>query len=78
MRHRLTILMFAPLVVLGATASSASGAANPDEAPCHALFVSTTTPGDLGPNMSDNARTDRPFGQVVVVEVAQTRAPCPE
>jgi hypothetical protein len=78
MRHRLTALVLATLVVLAATASSASGAANPDNAPCHALFVSTATPGDLGPTMSDNARTDRPFGQIVVVEVAHLRAPCPE
>jgi hypothetical protein len=78
MRHRLTVLVLATLGILGATASSASGAANPDHAPCHALFVSTVTPGDLGPTMSDNARTDRPFGLIVVVEVAQLRAPCPE
>jgi hypothetical protein len=78
MRHRLILLLLTTLGVFGATAPTASAAANPDTAPCHALFVSTATPGDLGPTMSDNARTDRPFGQVVVVEVAQLRAPCPE
>jgi hypothetical protein len=78
MRRRLTVIVVATLGLLGATASSASGAANPDKAPCHALFVSTATPGDLGPTMSDNARTDRPFGQIVVVGFAQSREPCPE
>jgi hypothetical protein len=76
MQHRLTVLVLATLGVLGATATSASGAANPDMAPCQALFASTTT--HLGPQMSDNARTDRPFGQIVIVEVAHLRAPCPE
>lgn len=79
MRRRLTVLVLATLGVVVTTASSASGAANPDTAPCHALFVSTSThPGDLGPTMSDNARTDRPFGQIVVVPVAQSREPCPD
>jgi hypothetical protein len=76
MQHRLTVLVLATLGVLGATATSASGAANLDMAPCQALFASTTT--HLGPQMSDNARTDRPFGQIVIVEVAHLRAPCPE
>ena len=79
MLNRLTVLVFATLGVLVTAAPSASAAANPDTAPCHALFVSTAAhPGDLGPTMSDNARTDRPFGQIVVVDVAQSRAPCPE
>ena len=79
MRNRLTVLVLATLGALLSAAPSASAAANPDTAPCHALFVSTSThPGDLGPMMSYNARTDRPFGQLVVVEVAHLRAPCPE
>lgn len=76
MRHRLIVLL-ASLGVLGALAPSASGAANPDAAPCHALFVSTALPGNLGPEISANARVDQPFGQIVVV-FAQTRPPCPE
>jgi len=61
---------------LGLTAS-ASGAANPDQAPCHALFASTTLPGNLGPMTADNARVDRPFGTLVVSEAAHLRPPCP-
>ena len=78
MRRRLTVLLLASLGVLGALAPSASGAANPDAAPCHALFVSTTLPGNLGPMTSENARVDRPFGQDVVSVFARTRPPCPE
>lgn len=77
MRHRLIVLVLTTLGVLVATAPTASAAANPDTAPCHALYVSNAT-GNLGLVTSDNARTDRPYGQVVVVEVAQLRAPCPE
>ena len=64
-------------LALGLTAS-AWGAANPDQAPCHALFVSTAFPGNLGPMISENARVDRPFGQDVVSVFARTRPPCPE
>jgi hypothetical protein len=71
------VLLVASLGVLGALAPSASGAANPDHAPCHALFTSTSLPGSLGPQMSANARVDRPFGQIVVSVAAQTRPPCP-
>jgi hypothetical protein len=77
MRHRLTVLLLASLGVLGALAPSASGAANPDNAPCHALFVSTALPGNVGPQMSANARVDRPFGLIVVSEAAHLRPPCP-
>jgi hypothetical protein len=79
MRRRLTVLVLATLGVVVTSASPAVGAANPDRATCHALYVSTAThPGDLGPTMSDNARTDRPFGQIVVVGFAQSREPCPD
>ena len=78
MRRRLPVLLLASLGVVGALAPSASGAANPDAAPCHALFVSTTLPGNLGPMTSENARADRPFGRDVVSMFARTRPPCPE
>ncbi len=78
MRRRLTVLLLASLGVLGALAPSASGAANPDQAPCHAQFVSTALPGSLGPQMSANAQVDRPFGQIVVSEAAHLRSPCPD
>jgi hypothetical protein len=78
MRRHLTVLLLASLGVLGALAPSASGAANPDAAPCHALFVSTALPGSVGPMISANARVDRPFGQLVVSVFAQARPPCPE
>ena len=77
MRRRVSVVLVASLGALGALATSASGAANPDEAPCHALFVSEALPGNLGPEISANARFDRPFGQIVVSEAAQTRPPCP-
>jgi len=78
MRRRLTVLLLASLGVLGALAPSASGAANPDQAPCHAQFVSKALPGSLGPQMSANAQVDRPFGQIVVSEAAHLRSPCPD
>jgi hypothetical protein len=78
MRRRLTVLLLASLGVLGALAPSASGAANPDQAPCHAQFVSTALPGSLGPQMSANAQVDRPFGQIVVSEAAHLHSPCPD
>ena len=77
MRRCLTVLLLASAGVLGALAPSTFGAANPDTAPCHAQFVSTALPGTIGPQMSANAREDRPFGQVVVTEAAHLRSPCP-
>jgi len=77
MRRRLTVLLLASLGILGALAPSAFGAANPETAPCHAQFVSSALPGTIGPQMSANAREDRPFGQVVVTEAAHLRSPCP-
>lgn len=75
MRRRLAVLLLASLGVLGALAPSASGAANPDQAPCHALFVSTAPPGSIGPQMSANAQVDRPFGQIVVSPAAHLHPP---
>jgi hypothetical protein len=77
MRQRLTVLLLASLGVLGALAPSASGAANPDNAPCHALFASTALPHNFGPQTAANAQVDRPFGQLVVSEAAHLRPPCP-
>jgi len=73
------VLLVACIGMLGALASSASGAANPDQAPCHAQFTSNVGPGgSLGPQMSANAQVDRPFGQIVVSGAAHLRSPCPE
>jgi hypothetical protein len=75
MRRHLTVLLLASLGVLGALAPSASGAANPDQAPCHALFVSNEPPGSVGPQQSTNAQIDRPFGQLVVSPAARSHPP---
>jgi hypothetical protein len=75
MRRHLTVLVLASLGVLGALAPSASGAANPDKAPCHALFVSNEPPGSVGPQQSTNAQIDRPFGQLVVSPAARSHPP---
>jgi hypothetical protein len=75
MSRRVTVLLLASLGVLGALAPSASGAANPDRAPCHAQFVSTAPPGSVGPQMSTNAQIDRPFGQIVVSPAAHSHPP---
>ena len=71
------VLLVASLGMLGALAPSASGAANPDQAPCHAQFTSTF-PDNLGAQMSANAQVDRPFGQIVVSGAAHLRSPCPD
>jgi hypothetical protein len=75
MRRHLTVLVVVSLGVLGALAPSASGAANPDKAPCHALFVSNEPPGSVGPQQSTNAQIDRPFGQLVVGPAARSHPP---
>ena len=75
MRRHLTVLVLASLGVLGALAPSASGAANPDQAPCHAQFVSNAPPGSVGPQQSTNAQIDRPFGQIVVSGAAHSHPP---
>ena len=68
-----TVIVAAGLT--SAVAATASGAANPDQAPCHAQFVSTAPPGSVGPQQSTNAKIDRPFGQIVVSPAAHTRSP---
>jgi hypothetical protein len=75
MRRHLIVLLLGSLGVLGALAPSASGAANPDQAPCHAQFVSTALPGSIGPQQSTNAQIDRPFGQLVVSPAARSHPP---
>jgi hypothetical protein len=75
MRRRLTVLLLTSFGVLGAFAPSAFGAANPDQAPCQAQFVSTAPRGSVGPQMSTNAQIDRPFGQIVVSPAAHSHPP---
>ena len=63
---------------LAVTASSASGAANSQQAPCIALFTSDQPAGEVGVSASSNAREARPFGLNVVSFSAHMRAPCGE
>jgi hypothetical protein len=65
---------------LAVTAPSAFGAANPEQANCFALFVSTQPAGDVGDSASSNARDPevRPLGLNVVSFTAHSRAPCGE
>jgi hypothetical protein len=53
MRRRVAVLLLASL---GALAPLASGAANPQEANCFALFVSNAEAGDVGSSASSNAQ----------------------
>jgi hypothetical protein len=76
MRHRVSLALFASLGVLGALAPSASGAANPEHAPCIALFTSNQPAGEVGTSASSNAREARPFGLNVISFSAQQREPC--
>jgi hypothetical protein len=79
MRSRTTsALLLASLGVLGALAPSASGAANPEHAPCIALFTSNQPAGEVGASASSNAREARPFGLNVVSFSAHLRAACGE
>jgi hypothetical protein len=76
MRRRVSVVLVASLGVLGALAPSASGAANPQQAPCIALFTSNQPAGDVGSSASSNAREARPFGLNVISFSAHLRAPC--
>jgi hypothetical protein len=76
MRRRVGVVLVASLGVLGALAPSASGAANPQQAPCIALFTSNQPAGDVGSSASSNAREARPFGLNVISFSAHLRAPC--
>jgi hypothetical protein len=75
MRRRLTVLLLACLGVLGPLAQAASGAANPEQAPCIALFTSNQPAGDVGLSASSNAKEAQPLGLNVIRESAQFR-PC--
>lgn len=66
------------IAALGITPPSAFGAANPDKAPCIALFTSSQPAGDVGDSASSNAREARPFGLNVVSFSAHLREPCGE
>jgi hypothetical protein len=76
MRRRVGVVLVASLGALGALAPSASGAANPQQAPCIALFTSNQPAGDVGSSASSNAREARPFGLNVISFSAHLRAPC--
>ena len=78
MRHRFSVALMASLGVFGALAPSASGAANPEHAPCIALFTSNQPAGEVGTSASSNAREARPFGLNVISGSAQQREPCGE
>jgi hypothetical protein len=77
MRRRLAVLMLASLGALGALAPSASGAANPAQANCFALFVSNTDPGGVGSSASSNAQDPEahPLGLNVVSFTAHLSEP---
>jgi hypothetical protein len=67
-RQRVSVVLVAALAVLGALASSASGAANPQHSSCFARFVSNQPAGDVGDSASSNARDPeaRPLGFNVI------------
>lgn len=77
MRHKAALLLLASLGVLGALAPSASGAANPDDANCLALFVSNSEPGGVGISASSNAQDPEahPFGLNVISFTAHLSEP---
>ncbi len=77
MRRRVTVLLLATLGVVGAFAPSASGAANPKQANCFALFVSNAEAGNVGLSASSNAQDPeaRPLGLNVVSFTAHLREP---
>jgi hypothetical protein len=77
MRRRVALLLLASLGVLGALAPSASGAANPQNANCFALFVSNAEPGSVGSSASSNAQDPEahPFGLNVVSFTAHASEP---
>jgi hypothetical protein len=77
MRRHLVVLALASLGVLGALAPSASGAANPEQSNCFALFVSNAEPGSVGSSASSNARDPeaRPLGLNVVSFTAHLSEP---
>ena len=57
MRRLVSVLLLATLGMLGALAPSAFGSANPEQASCLALIVSSAyAPGELGPDASSSAR----------------------
>jgi hypothetical protein len=66
--RRVIVLLLASLGMLGALAPSASGAANPEQANCLALFVSDSEPGNVGSSASSNAQDPEahPFGLNVI------------
>jgi hypothetical protein len=66
------------IAALGITAPSAFGAANPESAPCIALFTSNQPAGDVGDSASSNAREARPLGLNVISFSAHLREPCGE
>jgi hypothetical protein len=67
-RRGAAVLLLACLGGLGALAPSASGAANPEQANCLALFVSNQGPGEVGLSASSNAQDPEahPFGLNVI------------
>lgn len=73
-----TLLLGLVTTALAVTAPSAYGAANPEQAPCIALFTSTQPAGDVGGSASSNAIEARPFGLNIVSFSAQQRGPCGE
>jgi hypothetical protein len=64
------------VAALGLTAPSAFGAANPESAPCIALFTSNQPAGDVGESAASNAREARPLGLNVISFSARLREPC--
>jgi hypothetical protein len=78
MRRRVALLLLATSGVFGALAPSAFGSANPEQANCLALFVSSQDqePGDVGGSASSNAQDPEahPFGLNVISFTAHLRA----
>lgn len=56
-----TLLLGLVTTALAVTAPSAYGAANPEQAPCIALFTSTQPAGDVGGSASSNGIEARPL-----------------
>jgi len=77
MKRWIALVSAASVGILGALAPSASGAANPQQANCFALFVSNQPAGDVGASASSNAQDPevRPLGLNVVSFTAHQREP---
>ena len=66
------------VTALALTAPAAFGSADPERAPCIALFTSNQPAGQVGDSASSNAREARPLGLNVISFSARTREPCGE